>query len=989
MAELYALPCGADFPKAFVAGLIAKMAGRPPEAMARVTVYANSGRMRRKIAEAFDAHGTRLLPRLRLITDLGSDPMAALPPAVPKLRRRLELGQLVQRLLNAAPDLAPGAGAADLAESLQDLMAEMQDEGVSPEALERLDIADHAAHWQRSLAFIRIVARFFEGGDAAPDAEARQRALVAALAAAWAETPPADPVVVAGSTGSRGATALFLEAVARLPEGWVVLPGFDFDQPGPVWQSLFQGRFPAEDHPQYRHAALLRALDLAPSAVRLWDTAPAPAPDRNRLLSLALRPAPVTDQWLAEGPRLPDLRPATQAMTLIEAPDPRTEALAIALRLRRAAEDGQRAALITPDRMLARRVIAALDRWGITPDDSAGQPLILSPPGRFLRHVAALYGERLSVEALLTLLKHPITATGNGARGDHLRHTRDLELRLRRRGPAFPGPADLAAWAETSPAEGRAAWAAWLGDALGPTPALGGDRMVLDWVEGHLALAETLAAGPGGSAEASELWREAGGREAARVMQGLRTEAPHGGAVSPDDYRELVASLMNSGSVRGSETVHPGIAIWGTLEARVQGADLVILGGLVDGVWPQQPPPDPWMSRRMRMDAGLRSPERAVGLSAHDFQQAVGAPEVVLSRALKSAEAETVPSRWLNRMVNLMAGLPTRGGPEALAAMRARGAELVALARAVERPAGGIPRATRPAPQPPLDQRPTELAVTGIRSLIRDPYQIYARRILRLEPLPPIGIEPDARMRGTVLHHIIERFVRERPEAEDQPAARDRLMEIAEAELAAQIPWAASQRMWRARLERVAAAFVATEFERMARGKPVVLERAGSVRLDDLGFTLTARPDRIDQLTDGRVHIYDYKTGSPPTKKQQEAFDKQMLLEAAMAERGGFEALGHADVEGITYIGMKDPAGAKPDYLEGGVTMKTWEGLERLLTHYLKGGRGYVARRAMHSTQDASDYDHLSRFGEWDVTDAPVETPVDGYGAVLGEEDRA
>ncbi|MEI4471931.1 double-strand break repair protein AddB [Frigidibacter sp. MR17.24] len=988
MAELYALPCGADFPAELVAGLIERMEGRPPEAMARVTLYANSGRMRRAIAEAFDARGTRLLPRMRLITDLGSDPLAAIDPAVPKLRRRLELGQLVQGLMQAAPDLAPGAGAADLAQSLQDLMAEMQDEGLGPEVLERLDIADHAAHWQRSLAFIRIVARYFDGSEA-PDPEARQRALVEALAARWAASPPDAPVVVAGSTGSRGATALFLETVARLPEGWVVLPGHDFDQPPEVWDSLFKGRFPAEDHPQFRNAALARSLGIAPGAVRRWTAAPAPEPERNRMISLALRPAPVTDQWLAEGPALAPLGPPTEAMTLIEAPDPRTEALAVAIALREAAEQGLRAALITPDRMLTRRVTAALDRWGIVPDDSAGQPLILSPPGRFLRHVAALFGEKVTVETLLTLLKHPITATGAGDRGEHLRHARDLELRLRRRGPAFPGPEDLMAWAARQPAEGREDWARWLGETLAPCPALAGNRLVTDWTETHLALAAALAAGPGGTPEASELWREAAGREAARVMQGLRAEAPHGGEIGADDYREIVASLFKAGSVRGAETVHPGVAIWGTLEARVQGADLVILGGLVDGVWPEQPPPDPWMSRRMRADAGLRSPERGVGLEAHDFQQAIGAPRVILSRALKSAEAETVPSRWLNRMTNLMEGLPERGGRVALAAMRARGARLVALARAVERPPAEVPRAARPAPQPPLDQRPTELAVTGIRSLIRDPYQVYARRILRLEPLPPIGIEPDARMRGTVLHRIIERFVAERPDGETQAAARDRLMAIAEAELAEQIPWAASQRLWRARLERVAADFVASEFDRMARGRPVILERAGSVRLDDLGFTLTARPDRIDQLTDGRVHIYDYKTGSPPTTKMQEAYDKQLYLEAAMAERGGFAALGHADVEGVTYIGMKDPAGARADLLDDRRTDKTWAGLERLLTHYLKGGRGYVARRAMHSTQDASDYDHLSRFGEWDVTDTPAETPVGGYGADDRQEGAA
>ncbi|AMY71712.1 exonuclease-like protein [Frigidibacter mobilis] len=166
--RLFALPCGADFPAALVDGMIARMAGQPPEAMARATLYLNTHRMLRRVREVFGARGARLLPRLRLVTDLGRDPLAGMPPAIPPLRRRLELAQLVAGLVANQPDFAPGTGIYDLADSLATLMDEMQGEGVDPAALERLDIGDHAAHWQRALAFIRIVARYFDGSEA-PD----------------------------------------------------------------------------------------------------------------------------------------------------------------------------------------------------------------------------------------------------------------------------------------------------------------------------------------------------------------------------------------------------------------------------------------------------------------------------------------------------------------------------------------------------------------------------------------------------------------------------------------------------------------------------------------------------------------------------------------------------------------------------------------------------------------------------------------------------
>lgn len=971
---LFALPPGTDFPRALVAGLIERMEGAPPEAMARVHLYLNTGRMLRAVRAAFDETGTRLLPRMRLITDLGADPVPGLPPAVPPLRRRLELAQLVAGLTHSLPDFAPGTGLYALADSLATLLAEMQGEGIAPEALERLSIADtHSEHWGRSLAFLRIVARYFDP-DSPPDPEARQRRVIAALAVRWAENPPDHPVIVAGSTGSRGATALLLKAVAQLPQGAVVLPGFDFAQPAEAWDNLIAGPVPAEDHPQYRFALLMRALGQPPAQVRPWHSTPAPVPARNALVSLALRPAPVTDQWMTEGARLADLPAATEGMTLIEAPDPRSEALAIALILRQAAETGARAALITPDRLLTRRVSAALGRWGILPDDSAGQPLPLSPPGRFLRHVAAVMGRKLTLEALFVLLKHPLTATGAGNRGPHLRFTRDLELHLRRHGPAFPDAAALRRWAGAE--ADRLAWADWLGGTIAGLDMIT-EAPLATCIDRHLALAETLAAGPGGHIETSELWRKEGGQEAARIMADLAREAGHGGVYTPADYADLLAGLLQGGTVRQGAAAHSGIMIHGTLEARVAGVDLAILAGLNEGAWPQTTAPDPWLSRRMRQEAGLLLPERQIGLSAHDFQQAIAAPRAVLTRARRDAEAECVPSRWLNRLVNLMAGLPAAGGPAALEGMRARGRHWLDLAASLEAhqvaslPAEAHVPVARPAPRPPVAARMRELPVTAIKTLIRDPYAVYAGRILRLRPLNPLRPKPDPRIRGEVLHKIVEDFVKTRPEIETPETAQARLMQVTGSVLARLVPWPTARRLWLARIARIAPAFGAAEAARAAEGAPVVIEKKGAVPLRALGFTLTARPDRIDLLADGRVHIFDYKTGKPPSEREMKAFDKQLYLEAAMAERGGFEAFGPRAVAAMSHIQLGGEGATSHHDAAPDVIAETWAGLEKLIAHYLRADTGFTARRALQRTEEASDYDHLSRFGEWEMTDTP------------------
>jgi ATP-dependent helicase/nuclease subunit B len=973
MSTVFALPPGVDFPAALVDGLLARYGGLRPEDFARIELWVNTRRMERRIALLFQGCGARLLPRIRLIADLGRDLVDPdLPPSVPPIRRRLDLARLVQALLDADPDLAPRSALYDLADSLAAILDEMQGEGVGRAGIARIDDADATEHWRRRRAFLEIVLRYLEATDAAPDPERRQRLAVERLSKRWADAPPLHPVIVAGSTGSRGTTAAFMTSVAGLPDGRLVLPGYDFQMTDENWRALGACTLSAEDHPQYRFRRLMERLDLFPADIRPWTDATPPAPARNRLVSLALRPAPVTHQWMTEGPSLGDPSAATQGLSLLEAPSPHAEALAIATRLRKAAEDGTAAALISPDRMLTRRVAAQLDRWGIVPDDSAGTPLAMSPPGRLLRHVAGLMGQKLTAEALLVLLKHPLTHGRGEERGRHLLHTRDLELHIRRHGPPFPDRASLEPWADKR--ADRGPWLDWLFEALAALP----DAPVLplaDLVARHADAARRLATAPGGS-DGGGLWDEAAGRKAREVMDELAREAIHGPDLPLRDYPSLLQGLLDRAEVRDPVTPHPLIMIWGTIEARVQGADLVILGGLNEGTWPALPDPEPWLSRQMRRDAGLLLPERRIGLSAHDFQQAIAAPEVLLTRAIRDTEAETVPSRWINRITNLLGGLP--GGEAALRAMTARGARWLALSALLEPKPSAVTPAPRPSPRPPVEARPKQLSVTQIRTLIRDPYAIYAREILRLSAIDPLRQAPDAPLRGNVLHDIFETFVRDRrPETPDE--AKARLLAIADAKLAEGAPWPVARRIWRAKLERIADRFVAEEADRRREGEPVIMEGKGALAFAEPPFTLTAKADRIDRHADGSVTIFDYKSGMVPSKKQIRAFDKQLLLEAIMATEGGFAEIGPSPVAGVAYIGLGSADGTtRIDLADAEFDLAaTRARFLELIRAYADPACGYTSRRAMEREGYAGDYDHLARYGEWDesTTATPEDVP--------------
>ncbi|MEM9270879.1 MAG: PD-(D/E)XK nuclease family protein, partial [Pseudomonadota bacterium] len=366
--------------------------------------------------------------------------------------------------------------------------------------------------------------------------------------------------------------------------------------------------------------------------------------------------------------------------------------------------------------------------------------------------------------------------------------------------------------------------------------------------------AELMARGPEGDANtedhnpAGALWDQAAGRRCEEVFRGLGADLRDTVLDAPDLYNAILKSVLGSAEVpdRASEA-HPNLAILGPREARMESADLVILASLNEDSWPRQPQPDPWLSRGMRAALGLMVPERQMGLSAHDFQQGTGAPEVILSRSCRDASAPTVPSRWLMRLTNLMAGLGP-DGQTALADMRARGTSLSRMALAVQ-PHRPSPRAARPQPRPPAFARPKQLSVTRVETLIRDPYAIYAFHVLGLRALDPLSRDADALLRGTAFHEVLERFIT--ATKENLPPAQEALVlwhSTVRETLAERVPWHAERVFWTSRLSRAGPAFLDGEADRRADGLPFKLEVAGQRDLAEGAFSLTAKADRIDQM---------------------------------------------------------------------------------------------------------------------------------------------
>ena len=982
---VYTVPPYDSFVDALASGILSGRAvpldPGDPLALSRLTILLPTRRACRALGLAFlrAAPGRALLlPRIRPLGDIDEDEMsigdeddATLPDAVSPLERRLLLARLIQRLGETPGGAAlAGAGSVDqaarLARALAGLLDEMQIARIDPQGLATLAPEEYAAHWQQVLRFLSLItdrwpAILAERGQTDP--AARRNALLETLAKRWAAEPPAHPVIGAGSTGSVPATRDLLAVIARLPQGMVVLPGLDRQADDETWEAI------GPTHPQHALKGLLAHIGIARGDVQSWpgdEAARAGATyPRARLIADAMRPAETITAWCTLPPQGPE---ALRDLHRVDCASPQEEAGVIAIVMRRTLETpGRTAALVTMDRALARRVAAELRRWAIEVDDSAGVPLGETAPGAYLRLTARMITEEAAPVSLLAALKHPLAA-GGMAPAAWRRSVRAMERAILRGPRPAAGFAGLrAALKEGDPAIGR--WLARLVEAAESFAALTGQPTAAlgDLLQAHVAFAEWLAASDDEDGP-ERLWSGEAGEHASRFVAGLAEAASALPPVAPAHYPALLDALMEDHVVRPPFGRHPRLQIWGPLEARLQHADCMILGGLNESVWPPAAQGDPWMSRPMRADFGLPPPELRIGLSAHDFVQCCGAEEVYLTRARRIEGTPTIPSRWLQRLDALLASDSGDRAP-----LHAMEPALLAWWTALDRPTEPPGPRPAPAPAPPLAARPRQLSVTRVETWIADPYSIYARNILRLKPLDPIDADPSAAERGSIIHRILDAFVREH-RAVLPPDAEERLLALGRAQFEAAGAPPGVLAFWWPRFERIVRWFLETERARRPTLQPLATEVEGALDLDAPGgaFRLTAKADRIDRTEAGGLEIIDYKTGAVPRKSHvRDGRSPQLSLEAAIAAAGGFAGVEAAEIAALAYwkLSGAETAG-EITAIDGDADKLAREaaaGLQALVTRFDDPATPYrpVPRPAL--APRWNDYAHLARHKEWSV----------------------
>ncbi|MBU6165086.1 MAG: double-strand break repair protein AddB [Alphaproteobacteria bacterium] len=974
---LFNIPLHVGFADALAAGLLARCDGDPLR-LAGALVLLPNRRAVTALTEAFvrqlpGGSGGLLLPRLVPVGDLDDGGFARLvegaeplPPAVPALVRRFELARLSDRLPGGARTAVERLRLGDALGAVLDALLAAE---IPPEALRAAaDGQDLADHWQKTLAYLELIIAIWpeaRGQMGQDDGLTRLAALIDAMIARWQAAPPAGLVVAAGIANPTPALVRLLAAVLRLPDGMVVLPGLDDDSSAAGdarWQALAladpddPASRDAAGHPQWGHKRLLAGLGLQRADVRPWPNGAGRLdgpPERAAAMLAALAPA-VAASTMVPGPA------ARAGLALAECATAAEEAQVVALALREALESpGRRAALITPDPVLARRVAAHCRRWGIAIDSSAGTPLALMPPGALALGLADALAEDFAPARLLAVLKNRLVRVGDAefAAGVALA---DLALR----GVRPPAGLDAAGerisdWVEDQRRDRAVAMAAWwqaVASALEPLEALREARQFgLSALAAALRRAITALAGDAG-------WAGPDGRQLAALIAALEADGERFGSLEAGDAPAVLAVLIGGVAVRVPGQGHPRLAILGPVEAQLARADLLILAGLNEATWPGRPSPDPWLAPAIRARLGLPGTALAQGLAAQDFLRAVCAPTVLITRARRDAGGPQVPSRlWLRLIAQY-----ERAGQPALP----RRDDLVALARALDGATGSPQPAAAPLPNPALHLRPRRVTITEMDTLVADPFAFHARRILNLKPLDPLDQDPTPAMRGTLVHAVLERWI---GQGHGTLAQLDQIAVAALEGEARHFPRLAAA--WVPRMRRALLWAGERILAEEAAGWRMRAEVKGELPLGG-GVVLHGKIDRVDRHDDGRLRVVDYKTGPPPSGVRVRALDaNQLALGLAMAAAGGLRHQGQplpggtaAAIEYWQLKGARKEAGTVSNPLgkDGDAPAHVAAVLAHaadLAGHYLLAEQPF--RPKLRPAWAWDDFDHLARVGEW------------------------
>ena len=946
------------------------MSGGDQSALTQMRVLLPTRRSGRELRDAFLGLSNGkplLLPRLQPIGDVDAEEIELtlsgfgmaghdIPPAISNLERQFLLSKLVQQ---KDPSLGLDA-ALSLANDLARLIDTVHTEDLNFSGLANIVPSDLSGHWQQTLQFLEIVTSLWpdilaERGQIDP-ADRRNR-LLKSLAVLWREHPPQTPVIAAGSTGSIPSAGELLKVIVGLPKGCVILPGLDLELDDDSWDLM------TDTHPQATMRNLLNRMEKTRKDVLVWGDSGHTKNPRAGLIRSVMRPSDTfgrIDKDINSS--------ALSGFTVIEAAHAREEAAVIALKIRETLETPEKTAcFVTPDRILARRVMTALHRWGVEVDDSAGGALATTSGAIFLLAILRVIEDRFAPLSLLDVLKHEYQRILSE---DDISAFELYMMRGARPQAGIEGLKKRQILREDKDSS-LAKTVATIENAFAPLLKIAdGEHSLGEFCEAIIAVAETIAG------HQEFLWSRPESDALSQFMAGVMGYSDLIPPLSLDIFGGVFRELMMGEKYRSEDSPHRRVLILGQLESRLIHRDVMILGGLNEGTWPRDPGYDPWMSRPMRRNFGLPSAERGTGLAAHDFVEHISSSEVMVTRSIKTDGTATVPARWLQKLSTVLKAIGREDD-------RNTGHNYLDWVRQMDvstehaKPLSE----TVPLPCPPQQARPQFLSATWIEKWMRNPYRVYAEKILKLKRLDSIDMDTTHAERGSFVHDVLLDFVRDYPHHEMPPNAKDIILDIAKAKLDELENVSVQWHYWWPRFERLVDWFVTEETKWRTEASPWIQEETGAYQIyknekTGRSFTVTAKADRIDRLKTGGCAVIDYKTGTPPpVYRIKDGTAPQLPIEGLILAKGGYKnqpdethLMTYWKLSG-SYAGMGQIIPVKSD--AGELMAATEDGLSELIEKFEDPQTPYMARVIKGQMYDDDRaYAHLARMSEWSSGDA-------------------
>lgn len=878
-----------------------------------------------------------------------------LPQPLSPLRARLLCAEALKRAPSLFDTPLRPTQIFELSESLLKVLEEILTHPIPIELWKKYIPSTHATHWEKIEHFLKTLSylwpEILKAENASDPGVFAQRRLEI-LGKILNQKPLKSPLIIAGIRGLSPNFIPLLKAVSHSAKSI-----FLFDSLHPDFlQNIPKKMTP--HHPLHEQISLLRDLQVPLDTLRplpFSERSPATCP-RTRLLfvnhALSFESLGETSSH--------DFEKCCDGVSFFEATSPQEEARLIALKMRHILETPNKtAALVTPDRTLAKFVKAELLRWGIRIDDSGGIPLSdLSCGLYFLMSLRTILSNYTPL-SLIALLKHPLTRMGRNP--NSLESTlKTLELYALRGLKMSPGLQSLEERLRHARIQASPQLKEDLDQALlllsdlkktceplertlkkGATPAL--------LLKCHEDILLNLSLTEQGI---PLLWGENSEKEAFSLFEKICEETYNLPPLQHSFYLPFLEDLFKNTLFQPKGDVHPRLTILGLFESRLLTKDCLILGSLNEGTWPDLPTANPWLNRHLMDALNLPDPMVRIGVAIQDFIHGFLSSEVLLTRSKRDFQGIKRPSRIL---IYLKAFLESKG----LSLPSPSEAELL---RHLETPPP-IKSSSPPKPTPPINARPHIFSVSDIETWIKDPYGFYARKILNIRPLHSFEETPTSADFGSLVHKLLEKAMGTSPPsiltmgtAFETTAFFKALSE-------------GEKYFWKAHLLDLLERFLIEHAQRHSLKTLHEVDVTFELCMGDIAehpFILNGRIDRLEVESD-HLHIIDYKTGNLPSFENIEnGTTPQLPLLGMMLKYGeNNPSLTHEIL--LSYWPLKKQKRIKNDPL---VSIKNPDFLIKItLERFKKLLHLFYAQNSPASYEalayGLSSYTHLSRIKEW------------------------